>query len=233
MQCDTTDATNDEFPLWAMKLIQQHKSVYKFDPYDDLALLNSISRIIDWFHYLKTADPPVYARMDRINFQQAAAATKQWHEALEAKQREEQVGEEAGAKTVLQFNNGFRWVQLTDEASLDTEGRRMGHCVGGYCEHVKSGRVAVFSLRDTKNNPHVTVEGRLPYSEKKAYSYIHSYSVEQIKGRGNKPPADKYIPMVNALVKDLNLFWGGGGERDMYGCWCSVSIMIVTVSVHS
>jgi hypothetical protein len=41
----------------------------------------------------------------------------------------------------------------------------MGHCVGGYCPDVMSGRSRIFSLRDAKGEPHVTIEtgrGRLP-----------------------------------------------------------------------
>jgi hypothetical protein len=41
---------------------------------------------------------------------------------------------------------------------LITEGNIMGHCVGGYCEDVASGRSRIFSLRDAKGEPHVTVE---------------------------------------------------------------------------
>ena len=34
----------------------------------------------------------------------------------------------------------------------------MGHCVGGYCPDVASGRTKIFSLRDKRGEPHVTVE---------------------------------------------------------------------------
>jgi hypothetical protein len=41
---------------------------------------------------------------------------------------------------------------------LKYEGDTMGHCVGGYCDDVASGRSRIFSLRDAKGEPHVTVE---------------------------------------------------------------------------
>jgi hypothetical protein len=72
---------------------------------------------------------------------------------------------------------GLRWVQLKtadknsgigeDEyvKSIDAlrdalkyEGDTMGHCVGGYCPDVTEGRSQIFSLRDAKGQPHVTVE---------------------------------------------------------------------------
>lgn len=42
--------------------------------------------------------------------------------------------------------------------ALKYEGDQMGHCVGGYCGDVKEGRSRIFSLRDSKGQPHVTVE---------------------------------------------------------------------------
>lgn len=44
------------------------------------------------------------------------------------------------------------------EKWLKQEGDIMGHCVGGYCEDVIEGRSRIFSLRDSKGQPHVTVE---------------------------------------------------------------------------
>lgn len=42
--------------------------------------------------------------------------------------------------------------------ALKYEGDTMGHCVGGYCDDVASGRTKIYSLRDAKGQPHVTVE---------------------------------------------------------------------------
>jgi hypothetical protein len=46
--------------------------------------------------------------------------------------------------------------------ALKYEGDTMGHCVGGYCPDVASGQTRIFSLRDAKNEPHVTVEVKPP-----------------------------------------------------------------------
>ena len=43
---------------------------------------------------------------------------------------------------------------------LKYEGDTMRHCVGGYCEDVLEGRSRIFSLRDAKGEPHVTIETR-------------------------------------------------------------------------
>ncbi len=42
--------------------------------------------------------------------------------------------------------------------ALKYEGDMMDHCVGKYCDDVLSGRTQIYSLRDAKGQPHVTVE---------------------------------------------------------------------------
>jgi hypothetical protein len=68
---------------------------------------------------------------------------------------------------------GLRWVEMAPPKgdgptnydaeeelakALKYEGDTMGHCVGGYCPDVMSGRSRIFSLRDAKGEPHVTIE---------------------------------------------------------------------------
>lgn len=44
--------------------------------------------------------------------------------------------------------------------ALKYEGDTMKHCVGGYCNDVANGSTRIYSLRDAKGRPHVTVETR-------------------------------------------------------------------------
>jgi hypothetical protein len=60
---------------------------------------------------------------------------------------------------------GYKWLELkhpTDpsvtEKALKYEGDAMGHCVGGYCSDVEAGSTKIYSLRDAKGEPHVTIE---------------------------------------------------------------------------
>ena len=46
----------------------------------------------------------------------------------------------------------------TLEDALKYEGDTMGHCVGGYCPDVLEGKSRIYSLRDKRGEPHVTVE---------------------------------------------------------------------------
>jgi hypothetical protein len=133
------------------------------------------------------------------------------------------------------------------QKALEYEGSVMGHCVGGYCPQVASGKTQIFSLRDAKGEPHVTIEvrprdvarsiGALPAEErgilaqeiKDKYfggvmpgrsdedkffqlldqAYVEKYGeppsdIIQIKGKGNRKPAEKYIPFVQDFVKSGN-----------------------------
>lgn len=81
---------------------------------------------------------------------------------------------------------GLRWMQIKlpgglnyDEggnlpgyddlaAALKNEGDAMGHCVGGYCHSVAQGDSSIYTLRDAKGEPHVTIEtapAHLVYSD--------------------------------------------------------------------
>jgi hypothetical protein len=56
------------------------------------------------------------------------------------------------------FKRGYGTKELED--ALKYEGETMGHCVGGYCPDVVEGRSKIYSLRDDKGRPHVTIEVR-------------------------------------------------------------------------
>lgn len=75
---------------------------------------------------------------------------------------------------------------------LNKEGEAMGHCVGGYCDDVLSGQTEVYSLKDAKGAPHVTVQ---------VTPGPDGLEIQQIKGKGNAKPADKYLPFVQDFVK--------------------------------
>jgi hypothetical protein len=115
--------------------------------------------------------------------------------------------------------------------ALKYEGETMGHCVGGYCPDVVEGRSKIYSLRDKKGQPHVTIEVRpgrkltekdLPDDVRELLSeqyadasreefeaavqqYVKQQAVPdeivQIKGKGNKAPKEDYLPAVQDFVR--------------------------------
>jgi hypothetical protein len=59
-------------------------------------------------------------------------------------------------RALKEFYKGQSEEKLAD--ALKYEGNTMGHCVGSYCDDVAKGRSRIFSLRDSKGEPHVTIE---------------------------------------------------------------------------
>jgi len=107
--------------------------------------------------------------------------------------------------------------------ALKYEGDTMGHCVGGYCPDVLEGRTRIYSLRDKRGEPHVTVEvqslrgselGRyaadLPEGEDVAAMKNPPQKIVQIKGKGNARPVEKYDPYTQDFVRSGN--WSDVGD---------------------
>lgn len=86
---------------------------------------------------------------------------------------------------------------------LKYEGDTMGHCVGGYCDDVLEGSTKIFSLRDAKGEPHVTIEvapGEQP-------------AIVQVKGKQNRAPKEDYLPFVQDFLKKP--YHGGEWDPDI------------------
>ena len=147
---------------------------------------------------------------------------------------------------------GLSWVELkpTDkdekalEKALKYEGDTMGHCVGGYCPKVASGETQIFSLRDKKGEPHVTIEiepGILS-GHRSLESWVANYekthgpgtskqfiqenpyiveaftpSITQIKGKANRAPKDEYANFVQDFIKSGN--WQSVGDLRNAQMW--------------
>ena len=90
------------------------------------------------------------------------------------------------------------------EDALKYEGETMGHCVGGYCPDVASGKSRIYSLRDAKGQPHVTIETQ-PSRSNSIKSMREGnptdYKITQIKGKSNRAPKEDYLPFVQDFVK--------------------------------
>jgi hypothetical protein len=112
------------------------------------------------------------------------------------------------------------------EQALKYEGNTMGHCVGNYCPDVLEGRSRIYSLRDTKGEPHVTVETspidnydlkaaqmkRAGASKEEIVAMFENppQRIVQIKGKQNRAPKEEYLPFVQDFVKGGN--WSDVGD---------------------
>ena len=101
--------------------------------------------------------------------------------------------------------------------ALKYEGDVMGHSVGGYgikgnygaggITAIREGEASIYSLRDAKGQPQVTIETRPGYTTFDAWKRDDKSGPEriiQIKGFRNKKPADEYLPFVQDFVKSGN-----------------------------
>ena len=121
------------------------------------------------------------------------ASAEDWHEELS---HVEDTGEYTTKDVVWDFGNGYTIVTVPAD-DLETEGNKMGHCVGGYCRFVDRGNL-IYSLRDANNEPHVT----LSYERFRTTSSGRGGGGQfyEIKGKQNKPPVEKYAKMIKAWL---------------------------------
>jgi hypothetical protein len=91
---------------------------------------------------------------------------------------------------VFKFDDGYTIQKLTTDEQLDKEGDVMQHCVGSYCAAVRRGDSVIYSLRDPKGKPHVTIEFDPGLR-----------MVKQVKGKQNDDPAPKYQEYVDRFLE--------------------------------
>jgi hypothetical protein len=108
------------------------------------------------------------------------------------------------------------------EDALKYEGDTMGHCVGGYCPDVAAGRSRIYSLRDAKGEPHVTVETKpVPhpvstsrrgdnFPDLTGFEYGNKYSIPS----PYKPTKDQ-LEQIHTRAYDLWSTKGTGRARDV------------------
>jgi hypothetical protein len=126
------------------------------------------------------------------------------------------------------------------EDALKYEGETMGHCVGGYCPDVMEGKSRIYSLRDAKGEPHVTVEVAPKYynieqarkvAEQEGLKGFEfgdrvqkllagegaEQEIVQIKGKQNAAPKDAYLPYVQDFVRSGQ--WSDVGDLGNTGLY--------------
>lgn len=136
------------------------------------------------------------AHMGKITVPQAVERVADINAWRAAQKAEADMARANNAATVLHKDypeKGMKWVELKkndiegaghalDEGgtmrdpgynalrdALKYEGDTMKHCVGGYCDKVADGSTRIYSLRDAKGRPHVTIEEGKPSLVSKAY----------------------------------------------------------------
>ena len=149
-----------------------------------------IKEIFDW---AKATNPDLL----QYSLDRALESSKTWHQELARKAEEEGLKYKTH-KVWHTLSNGWEIVELSP-GDCEPEGNNMGHCVGGYSRDIAEGRSNIFSLRDPKNEPHVTIETEIYYKDKNQPNPKDAgIAVKQIQGKQNAEP----IPEYKAMIKE-------------------------------
>lgn len=143
-----------------------------------------IEHIID---FLNSSKCP--RRIQFMSYDEAKSGADRWTKTL-IKKAGDIIETDADVEVFKDFKDGFKCVKLVGEAAFQREGKLMSHCVGSYYGKKD---MTILSLRDSKNNPHCTIEVA---GEKD--------NIQQIKGKGNGSIHPSYINYVLQILKKLD-----------------------------
>ena len=210
------DATQPDLPDWTRAVFARGEKVYKFDGsrMSD-GLRNDITMVRDYlfdvalsyvdkaaarakdskqkptirYDYLKTNN-------ELQSFSDALTAAHAWHEKIAAGYQARLKAQELLEKSlidvelVMSLPDRMSVYKLTSSRALDFESDYIGHCVGagGYDRGISDGSIEIYSIRDERGEPHVTLE-------------VRNNALHQCRGKQNKRPIAKYLPAVQAFIK--------------------------------
>ena len=157
------------------------------DPNELRIYNNDVRYIADYFNGSQEIPDNVW----QMDWQSVFALSEDWHDQIGKGYKF--TGDYQHKDIVYKFDNGFTIVDVSTEHDLGIEGQKMGHCVGSYCDDVASGKTTIYSLRDEKNDPHATIEAN------------SAGGVDQIKGKGNRKPKDRYAKMILQWLRTTDL----------------------------
>lgn len=152
---------------------------------------NDFQLIIDWA--LK-ARPDIFS----MSFEKAFENSEEWHKNLKPKNSNHTLKNKDDEKIIYTTKDNNYFFVLLNPEELELEGDIMKNCVGAYRDKVKKGHSLIISMRDIKNEPHITIEVD-----------IRTSSVVQIKGKANTNPSEEYLKLITEFA-----IYASGFEED-------------------
>lgn len=151
-----------------------------------VTMMDAVKYIEDWFI-------SVSPNIMNFTIESAYEESRRWHDDLAHQRTTKNYKEDEEEKNVVFKYNQYKIVDIKNKHDLVIEGTKMGHCVGtaGYSSKL-SDTYKILSVRDEKNEPHATIE-------------LDGKSLKQIKGKQNKTPIDKYIPVIVLWIIEKKL----------------------------
>ena len=116
-------------------------------------------------------------------------------------------------ESIAKFNKWAKDKDFELQSALKYEGDTMGHCVGSYCKDVTEGTTRIYSLRDAKGEPHVTIEVRkddylpdwddvrrhMAAAEEEAKQLPHGYTDMDISKIANRMARESKPEYINQI----------------------------------
>jgi hypothetical protein len=193
-----------ELPAWVSEALKSGRVLHWFAPdvesWDGHTdFIQALCCVVEWIETLPEGDRH-WRQFHKIGVPEAVAAARAWRRTL-ARQTERDWPEDwTGIRTVMRFEDGVKFVNLTSRAALDREGHMMSNCVAIYAAAVEAGESAIYSLRDTRNHPHVTIE-------------VRDNWIAQVKGKKNSLPSVRWQPYITAFADSRNWRRSTGARR--------------------
>jgi GNAT superfamily N-acetyltransferase len=266
---DATDVAMESRPVFKLSdkekepwMDKLHGSDHVYYPKEGMsAMLLGFDHIVDVLKQDLAEGRIRPEQLSKVSMEQAVRRTHEYNEERKKAMAQTALKATEDMPVHKDYGDGFKWIELALPESRDTtkghpksgeqaykqledaleyEGNTMGHCVGGYTPDVAQGKSRIFSLRDAKNEPHVTIEVKPPkkYDEDDVFEqfpggvfdamksrdvgaqkYIADklaelnnapHSIKQIKGKANAKPKKQYLPYVHDFVKSQN--WSHVGD---------------------
>ncbi len=168
---------NDQVLSWIDSVLKNYLKNNKLDVAQD-----QVEHIID---YLVSPDAP-QKNLTAMSYTDAFKNAEKWMK-VQIKKGEHIKETAKDTKVVLDFKDGFKIVQLVGKNAYEREGYLMRHCVASYYGSSKE----IYSLRDSDNMPHCTME-----------------KDQQVKGKGNGNIHPKYVGYVVQFLEHVGMTVG-------------------------
>lgn len=151
----------------------------------DNTLLNNLDGFLFVLDWVQKERP----NLSSFNFEQAHALSQEWHNTMQFDETVKNKDKEDDDKILYRCKDGIHYFVLLEAKDLATEGEIMRNCVGSYGDKVRHGRSLIVSLRDAKNESHVTIE-----------IDTNTGMAIQTKGKANGEPAPKYLKLITEFA---------------------------------
>lgn len=217
------------------------KALWWVDPEAE-AVLALESRLVEFL--MSREGTTLQGKLQRVTAPQALAQWAQEHTAYEAKEATGWREHEPDAVASVWQGEQGHFVELRPgsthlRAEMAYESQMMRHCLGqfanrrslsgGYGEQYaracEEGRLRLFSYRTAGNLPHITISAQVREGGRLA--------IDQIKGKQNRPPIERYQGEVLALLNQLSTCEDAPPDALQMGIvhtsqgWCAVRDVVL------